>query len=219
MRFLYTAVLLLAAYTQHCLALTTEESTLVDEVIASSVHPVPQSNIRAIKAIGPDALDPIAIAYAEGDETQRVRLAWLMWRLGLENEKAADVLLKDAKTENKSLRLNVQYALGSVSGDRVVVDTLLDTMLNDENGLFRDKAACALANDQRHLDYEQRYYLYRGLIKGLSNELYQIRDISIKALKIHTGQKMGYVALGGPENRIESIARWNEWLEEYRQSL
>jgi hypothetical protein len=206
-------------FANHCLALTAEEATLVDSVIASKVHPVPWEDIRAIKAIGPDAVDPIAEAYAAGDLRQKERLAWLLWRLRLENEKATQVLLKDAKTRHTDLRLNVQYALGSVSGDKVVVDTLLDTMRNDKNGLFRDKAACSMANDLWHLDYQQRYYLFRGLIDGLGDELYQIRNISIKALHAHTGQKMGYTPKGGAESRIEAIARWNEWLKEYQQSL
>jgi len=212
-------ILVVAAYTQNCLALTPDEADLVNRAIASRAPVVPLEDRMAIKAIGSEALDPIAAAYAEGDEAQKIRLASLLWHLGLENEKAADVLLKDAKTDHTELRLMVQYALGSVSGDRIVVETLLDNMRHDKRALFRDKAACALANDQRHLDYQQRYYLYRGLIDGLGDELYQVRDISIRALQIHLGQRMGYDPAGSPEERNASIASWNEWLKEYQQSI
>ena len=82
----------------------------------------------------------------------------------------------------------MQWALGRVSSEDKVVDTLLGIMRNDHTELFRDKAACALAYDQIHLSDTQKVDLYAGLIGGLDDRKPQVRKISIQALKIHTGQ-------------------------------
>ena len=199
------------------LALTTEDAAFVNNVLASGKLPLSTDDRIAIKKMGSEALDPIAEAYEKANIRRKTELAHLLWRLGLENEKATQALLKDARTRHPDLRLQVQYALGSVSGDTVIVETLLDTMRNDPNGLFRDKAACSMANDLRHLNYEQKYLLFRGLVDGLNDEKYQVRKISIKALNVHLGQKFGYKPESGIVEREASIARWHEWLEEYRQ--
>jgi len=213
------SLLALVIHAQASLALTVEESALIEQAIDPGVTSISWEESSAIKAMGPDAVAPILEAYAIGDEAQRAKLASLLYRLKFKNEKAKELLLRDVKTQNPDLRISVQYALGTVSNDQIVVKTLLDNMRNDGNAFFRDKAACALAYDQPHLDNHQKYYLYRGLIDGLSDDKQQVRNIAIKALKIHTGQTMGYSAAGGPENREAAIAQWNEWLREYQQSL
>lgn len=216
-RILQALVLIL--YTATCFSLTDTELEMIDRIIHSGETRIPAEDVLAIGKFGAAAHEQLNKAYEQADAAGKARLANLFWRLGAKNPDATELLLADAKTRDRSLRLSVQYALGSVSDDPIVVETLLDTMLNDNNGLFRDKAACALANDQPHLDYHQKYELYRGLIIGMSNELFQIRDISFRVLKIHTGQSLGYTPYGGPEKRVESLVRWNEWLAEYQQSL
>lgn len=212
-------VFLLVTSAMGAFGLSREESNLVHNVVSSDTFPIPNEDIQAIRAIGPEAIDPILQQYEKGNEQQRARLAWLLWRLGAKSERATELLLQDVRTQDTRLRLNVQYALGSVSNDKIVVEALLDNMRNDDNPLFRDNAACALAYDQMHLDEHQKYYLFRGLIDGLSDEKYQVRKIAIKALEIQTGQRMDYVAKASLEERNASIARWNQWLQEYQQSL
>ena len=117
------------------------------------------------------------------------------------------------------LRLQVQWALGRVSGEDEVVDTLLGIMRNDKSALFRDKAACALAYDQVHLNEEQKADLYGGLINGLNDPKPQVRKISIQALQIHTGQTRGFKATASESQRSRSVQEWREWLAEYRANL
>jgi HEAT repeat protein len=157
--------------------------------------------------------------YSAGNDELKSNLASLLWRLGWPSEDAAMLLLRDIKTPHESLRINVQYALGTLSSNPVVIQSLLDNMRNDENPLLRDKAACALANDQVYLTMRQTYPLLRGLVDGLSDSNAQVRKISIKALKIHTGQTMGFVANADPQARNEAIYRWQAWLDDYQRAL
>jgi HEAT repeat protein len=135
------------------------------------------------------------------------------------SEEAEEALMRDVHTGNPDLRLAVQYALGRVSDAPEVVDTLLDTLQNDGNPLFRDKAACALAYDQVHLNPAQKVRVYEGLIQALSSPMAQVRAVSIQALSILTGQTKGFHYLLDEERRERSIAMWEKWLEEYRGKL
>ncbi|MEM1152700.1 MAG: HEAT repeat domain-containing protein [Pseudomonadota bacterium] len=221
MRILAVTILTVVIFSaNHALALTDGQTALVSKLVNSNTFVYPREDIADIRDIGPDALQPIITAYqSTEDHTRKAQLARLLWDIGLESDEASSVLLEDAKTEHRTLRVNVQYALGSVSADEVVVETLLDNMRNDPNAFFRDKAACALAYNQKHLSYDQKYDLYRGLIEGLSDEKPQVRSISIQALRIHTGQTMGFHPEALVGSRDESIARWYTWLQDYQQSL
>ncbi len=117
------------------------------------------------------------------------------------------------------MRLQVQWALGRVSDDPVVVESLVYNMTNDSNPLFRDKAACALASDQIFQSPEQRYIMLEKIIDSLSDEKAQVRHIANLALEINTGQNKGYQYNLEPEERQKAIERWRAWLEEYRNNL
>jgi hypothetical protein len=132
---------------------------------------------------------------------------------------AERALVRDFHSENVELRLAVQYALGRVSDDPMVIETLLYTLENDRDPLFRDKAACALAYDQIHLDAKQKVRVYEGLIAALSNPKSQVRAVSIQALSILTGETKGFHALFPEDRRERSIALWQVWLEDYRAQL
>jgi HEAT repeat protein len=173
----------------------------------------------ALRALGPAAIPAMAWLYGMSDEPQRVRIANLFYQIGIKSDEAERALMRDVHTDNPGLRLAVQYALGRVSDDPEVIATLLDTLQNDHNPLFRDKAACALAYDQIHLTEEQKVRVYEGLIQALSNPEPQVRAISIQALSILTGQTKGYHHLYPEERRERSIALWQKWLEDYRASL
>jgi HEAT repeat protein len=179
----------------------------------------PPVRFEELRARGPDVLPVMARLYTSSDENGRIRIANTFYRLGWPSQEAYDALMEDIHTGNTRLRLEVQWALGRVSGDERVVQTLLEIMRNDGNPLFRDKAACALANDQIHLSDEQKADLFAGLIEGLNDPKLQVRRISIQALKIHTGQTRGYQAAGSADERASSVREWRRWLAEYQANL
>ena len=161
----------------------------------------------------------MAQLYERSEEPQRVRIAGLFYQIGMKSEAAERALLRDVHTPNPQLRVSVQYALGRVSHSPVVIATLLDTLQNDDNPVFRDKAACALAYDQIHLTEGQKVYVFEGLIQSLSSPEVQVRAIALQALRVLTGQTKGFHHLAPPEQREQSIALWKQWLEDYRASL
>src|SRR4051812_12466725 len=150
---------------------------------------------------GRDVMAEMASVYERSkDDQQKTWIAQLFYGLGFKSDAAKRVLMKDVHTPVAGLRLQVQWALGRVSGDDEVVQVLLDNMMNDQNPLFRDKAACALASDQIHLNPRQKAKLYKGVIRALASETPQVRDIAIKVLQIQTGQSKGYnPSASGPE--------------------
>jgi HEAT repeat protein len=175
---------------------------------------------EAIEAMGPDVLPVLARIYEETpDPEQRRTIANVFYGLGWESPEAKRALLTDLHTDNVNLRLSVQWALGRVSADDDVVPLLLDIMQEDPNALFRDKAACALASDQIHIDPAQRARLFAGLIDSLEDSKPQVRDIALKALRIHTGQDKGFRPGSPAAERAAAVARWRRWLEDYRAAL
>ena len=180
---------------------------------------VEADDATGLRELGADAIPSMVWLYGLSDEPQRVHIANLFKEMGFKSEEAEKALMRDVHTGNPDLRLAVQYALGRVSDDPEVVETLLDTLQNDGNPLFRDKAACALAYDQVHLNEAQKVRVYEGLIQALSSPMAQVRAVSIQALSILTGQTKGYHHLLDEERRERSIAMWQKWLEEYRAKL
>jgi len=211
--FLRLAALLLLL---HCAG-----PTRAGEVSYSDVDELlgPPVQLQQLRSMGPDILPFMAAIYSTADTSRKATIAMTFYNLGWQSEDAHAALMQDIHTDNDALRLQVQWALGRVSGKSEVVDTLLDIMRNDRKPLYRDKAACALASDQIHLSEAQKVDLFAGLIDGLSDPKPQVRDISIKALQIHTGQTRGYRATASAEERNHSIAAWHRWLNEYRENL
>ncbi len=174
----------------------------------------------AIEAMGPDVLPVLARIYRDTpDPEDRRTIANVFYGLGWESPDAKRALMADVETEHVNLRLSVQWALGRVSADDDVVPLLLDIMQDDSNALFRDKAACALASDQIHIDPAQRARLLAGLIDALEDPKPQVRDIALKALQIHTGQDKGFRPGAPAAERVLAVARWRSWLEDYRAAL
>jgi HEAT repeat protein len=182
-------------------------------------HAVAADDLEAIKAMGPSVMPRLVRIYGAADEERRQRLATIFYRLGWKSEEAKDALMKDVHTPNQGLRLEVQWALGRVSNDVSVVDVLLDNMQNDAQLLFRDKAACALANDQIHLTPAQKVHLYEGLIRALDDPKVDVRRIAALVLQIQTGQDKGFRFAGPPEARARAVEAWRQWLAEYRSQL
>lgn len=179
----------------------------------------PPVQIEQLRAHGPAVLPAMAALYPSYPEEQRTLVANAFYQLGWPSQQAYEALLQDIRTTHPQLRLEVQWALGRVSGEDAVVDTLLGIMRNDKNALFRDKAACALAYDQIHLSDAQKADLYTGLIEGLDDPKPQVRKISIQALKIHTGQTRGFKPTANAADRSRSVQEWEQWLAEYRDNL
>jgi HEAT repeat protein len=194
------------------LALFASAGTTLDNAVAAD-------DLEAIKAMGPSVMPRLARLYGAGDEERRQRLASIFYRLGWKSEEAKDALMKDVHTPNQGLRLEVQWALGRVSNDVSVVDVLLDNMQNDAQLLFRDKAACALANDQIHLTPAQKVHLYEGLIRALDDPKVDVRRIAALVLQIQTGQDKGFRFAGPPDARARAVEAWRQWLAEYRSQL
>ncbi|HWM91934.1 MAG TPA: hypothetical protein VN493_14305 [Thermoanaerobaculia bacterium] len=180
---------------------------------------VEANDAEGLRALGDEAVASMVWLYELSEEPERVRIANLFHEMGTRSEVAERALMRDVHARNVDLRLAVQYALGRVSDDPMVIETLLDTLQNDRNPLFRDKAACALAYDQIHLDEKEKARVYEGLIAALSNPEPQVRAVSIQALSILTGQTKGFHALYPEDRRERSIALWHQWLQDYRSSL
>jgi hypothetical protein len=179
----------------------------------------PSPNLDAIRALGPGVLPVLAALYERSDEVLRTTIAWTLYSLGWKSEEAKRVLMRDVHTPNADLRLQVQWALGRVSSDPDVVEVLVDNMRNDDNPLFRDKAACALANDQVHLTEDQKFRLYARLVDALRDPNLQVRQIALQALRIQTGQTKSFDPSGSPEAREAGIKEWMRWLDAYRSHL
>ena len=172
-----------------------------------------------LRALGEEAVTSMVWLYELSEESERIQLANLFYKMAIRSQVAERALVRDFHSENVELRLAVQYALGRVSDDPMVIETLLYTLENDRDPLFRDKAACALAYDQIHLDAKGKVRVFEGLIAALSNPKSQVRAVSIQALSILTGQTKGFHALYPEDRRERSIAMWQQWLEDYRAHL
>ena len=179
----------------------------------------PNLDIEALRARGPAVLPEMARIYEASDVAQRRQIASAFYSLGWKSPDAKRVLMADVHTPDRELRLNVQWALGRVSNDTDVVDVLLDNMQHDDNPLFRDKAACALAHDQIHLTEEQKVYLYERLLRAMRDPKPDVRAIAAKALEIQTGQTKGFDPHAPLGQREASIRTWQQWLDEYRANL
>ena len=169
--------------------------------------------------MGPDNMPDLVTLYQNGDSMRRATIAWVWYQLKWKSPAARKVMLSDINATHKDLRLQVQWALGRVSDDTEVVQVLLDKMMNDPNPLFRDKAACALASDQIHLNDHQRVKILDGLITGMESSNPQVRDISIKAMKIQTGQTKQFNPNESAGQRAKIIRIWRQWLDEYKSNL
>ena len=177
-------------------------------------------NLAAIKAIGQPVLPKLVQLYETAtDDSLKARVAQTLYELSWKSPEAKHALMKDVHTANADLRLQVQWALGRVSGDQDVVDTLLANMRDDSNPLFRDKAACALAYDQIHLNDRQKVRLFAALIDALHDEKLDVRSIALQALSIHTGQTKGFNPGSSQPEREQKIRVWQRWLEEYKSGL
>jgi len=85
--------------------------------------------------------------------------------------------------------------------------------------LFRDKAACALAEDQIHLTERQKVRLFAALIGALRDDKEDVRRIAIKALQIQTGQDKGFNPDAPWADREQKVKQWEAWLEQYKREL
>lgn len=180
---------------------------------------VDAGDAEGLRALGDEAISSMVWLYELSEEPERIHIADLFSRMGIRSQVAERALVRDFESANVELRLAVQRALGRVSDDPMVVETLLYTMENDRNPLVRDKAAAALAYDQIHLDEKRKARIYEGLIAALSHPKPEVREVSIQALSILTGQTKGFHALYPEERRERSIAMWNQWLADHRAKL
>ena len=177
-------------------------------------------DVPAIRALGRPVLPRLVQLYAStGDEAFKARVAQTFYELGWQSPEAKQALMKDVHTPNPDLRLQVQWALGRVSNDQDVVDTLLANMRNDANPLFRDKAACALAYDQIHLTEQQKVRLFGALIEALRDDKFDVRQIALLALQIHTGQTKSFDPGAPWADREQKVKLWRTWLEQYKSGL
>ena len=204
--------LLVLSLTPMCRVALAIDASAVQTMIAAG-------KVAELRALGRDVLPVMVRLYETSDIAQRARIAQSFYALGWKSAEAKRALIKDVHTPNPDLRLQVQWALGRVSSDSDVVDTLLNNMQNDLNPLFRDKAACALASDQIHLSEKQKVRLYAGLIQALTDSKPDVRRIAMLALQIQTGQTKGFNPDAPLADRETKIRDWKQWLEEYKSNL
>ncbi len=174
---------------------------------------------KQIQPMGAGVLPELARLYEASSEKDRATIAYVFYSLGWKSPDAKRVLMADVHTQDRTLRLQVQWALGRVSDDADVVDVLLQNMQNDPQPLFRDKAACALAYDQIHLAPAQKARLFEGLVHALDDDKPQVRQIALQALQILTGQTKGFQPMADPESRRRAVEEWKHWLVEFRANL
>jgi HEAT repeat protein len=174
---------------------------------------------KQIQPMGPAVLPELARLYQASSEKDRATIAYVFYNLAWKSPEAKRVLMADVHTQDRTLRVQVQWALGRVSDDADVVDVLLENMQNDPQPLFRDKAACALAYDQIHLAPAQKARLFEGLVHALDDDKPQVRQIALQALQILTGQTKGFQPMADPESRRRAVEEWKRWLVEYRANL
>jgi hypothetical protein len=139
------------------------------QAILAKTEPAP-GDLDEVRKLAPGSLVELAKIYERSNDDVKRRVAHLFYQLGLKSNDAKRVLMRDVHTSQAALRLEVQWALGRVSDDDDVVDALVDNMRNDSNPLFRDKAACGLANDQIHLNPRQKSRLLRKVIESLASD-------------------------------------------------
>jgi len=178
-----------------------------------------QGDWKQVQEMGRGVLPDLARLYEQSSPKDRATIAYVFYQLGWKSPEAKRVLMADVHTEDQTLRLQAQWALGRVSDDPDVVDVLLENMQHDPVPLFRDKAACALAYDQIHLAPAQRMRLFEGLVHALDDEKVQVRQIALQALQILTGQTKGFQPVADPESRRRAVEEWKRWLVEYRANL
>lgn len=198
-------------------SLSVAASPLMDA--ATLRRAVQARDVESIKKQGPAVLPALAQLYESSEPGDRAAIAETLYRLGWKSPEAKRALMKDAHTPDQALRLQVQWALGRVSADADVVDTLLDNMQNDASPLFRDKAACALTYDQIHLSPAQQVRVYEGLIRALDDPKQQVREVALMALRIRTGQDKGFAPSALPDERRKAVERWRAWLVDYKSNL
>ena len=194
-------------------------AVFAEELSQQVTRLVEAGDADGLRALGDEAIASMVWLYELSEEPERIHIANLFSKMGLRSQVAERALVRDFESGNVELRLAVQRALGHVSDDPMVIETLLYTMENDRNPLVRDKAAAALAYDQIHLDEKRKVRIYEGLIAALSNPKAQVRAVSIQALSILTGQTKGFHPLFPEDRRERSIALWQQWLDQYRAKL
>src|SRR6266850_6022575 len=72
---------------------------------------LPSPNVDALRALGPGVLPVLASLYERSEETRRTTIAWTLYSLGWKSEEAKRALMRDVRSSNASLRLQVQVAL------------------------------------------------------------------------------------------------------------
>jgi HEAT repeat protein len=208
--------LVLALLVSVLLAGVSESLPLDDAALRAAVA---AGDAEALRKQGPEVLPALARLYEASGDATRVAIAGIFYQLGWKSPEAKRALMKDVHTTDQALRVSVQYALGRVSSDVDVVDTLLDNMQNDPSPLFRDKAACALTYDQPHLTPREQARLLAGLVGALNDPKQQVREIAILALRLRTGQDKGFRAAAPLEERQKAVRAWTSWLAEYERNL
>ncbi len=89
-------------------------------------------DVAALRAKGPAVLPLLAELYRRSDPAGKANIASIFYQLSWKSEAAKEAMMADVHTEDPNLRLQVQWALGRVSGDDAVVDVLLDNLEHDK---------------------------------------------------------------------------------------
>ena len=125
-------------------------------------------------------------------------------RIAAYGEAAIPVCLRGLKTDEPMVRMGCIWVLGRVGDRRVIPE--LESALNDEVDYVRFESASALGSMGSKAGYAV-------LVSGLENDRVDFRYRCIEALKEFTGHDHGFSHNDSPDERAESVNRWNAWLD------
>lgn len=145
------------------------------------------------------------IEYQDGDEL----LANLTW---LSNQGVASLpgLINALDNPVPKVRANVAWCLGQ-AGNRKAIP-FLQKHATDKNPTVRLEIS-------RQLLFLGDYSQVGELITGLDSDNARVRFLAYEALRSTTGKDYGYdFRVASQEGRADSVAKWNTWWTEQKQS-
>src|SRR5471030_2007492 len=129
MRRVLAGFLLLVALTASTAQGAVDEAGV--RAMITPLQTLDRAGIERLRAQGLAVLAPLVEIYRKSSEADRAVVAWIFYSLGWKSKEAKAALLKDIGTRDQRLRMQVQYALGRVSDDPDVVETLSRIMRTD----------------------------------------------------------------------------------------
>jgi hypothetical protein len=88
--------------------------------------------------MGRGALSELVRLYEQSRPQERATIGQVLYNLGWKSEEAKHALMADARTDDRALRLQVQWALGRVSDDPAMALQALSILTGQTKGFQPD---------------------------------------------------------------------------------